>query len=146
MERRNFIKSACITCGAALTLALLENCAGNEDPKPAGSSNNPGTNPPSGTFTLDLNSSQNNALKNVGGYVYQNRVIIINTASGYVALSAACTHNGCTVSYASSANRLNCPCHGGAFDINGNVVAGPPPTPLKKYTVSVNENILTITS
>ncbi|TDI85191.1 MAG: hypothetical protein E2O78_04900 [Caldithrix sp.] len=33
-----------------------------------------------------------------------------------------------------------CPCHDGVFDVNGNVVSGPPPRPLQKYEVDVDEN------
>jgi Rieske Fe-S protein len=31
-----------------------------------------------------------------------------------------------------------CPCHGGAYDRDGRVVAGPPPQPLQRLAVRVN--------
>ena len=100
---------------------------------------------PTVNFTLDLSSSANASLTNVGGHVYSNGVIVVkSTVNTYAALSQACTHQGCTVNYSSSGNRFVCPCHGGEFDINGNVVAGPPPSSLKKYTVTQNGSILTI--
>jgi Rieske Fe-S protein len=39
-----------------------------------------------------------------------------------------------------------CPCHGGAFDINGNVTLGPPPKPLERLDVEVTGNRLYIRS
>lgn len=46
------------------------------------------------------------------------------------ALSATCTHLGCRVRWDAEHKRLECPCHGGAYDAQGAVVAGPPPKPL----------------
>jgi cytochrome b6-f complex iron-sulfur subunit len=52
-----------------------------------------------------------------------------------VGLSAACTHIHCILTWDEREQRLLCPCHNGAFDVNGNVVGGPPPRPLKRYQV-----------
>jgi Rieske Fe-S protein len=46
------------------------------------------------------------------------------------ALSATCTHLGCQVRWDTETTTFRCPCHGGVFDAQGNVVAGPPPRPL----------------
>jgi Rieske Fe-S protein len=48
------------------------------------------------------------------------------------ALSATCTHLGCRVGWDAKAARFRCPCHGGVFDAQGNVVEGPPPRPLDR--------------
>jgi Rieske Fe-S protein len=48
------------------------------------------------------------------------------------ALSATCTHLGCRVRWDAKAARFRCPCHGGVFDAQGNVVEGPPPRPLDR--------------
>jgi Rieske Fe-S protein len=42
------------------------------------------------------------------------------------ALSATCTHLGCQVRWDASTTHFRCPCHGGVFDAQGNVVSGPP--------------------
>jgi cytochrome b6-f complex iron-sulfur subunit len=96
-------------------------------------------------FTLDLSSSANAALLSPGGYVIANggNVIVMNRASVYKALSLICTHNGCTVSYSPS-RAFVCPCHGGTYDVNGNVTGGPPPAPLTSYTVTQVGTVLTI--
>ena len=54
-----------------------------------------------------------------------------------VALPATCTHLRCVLQWDRASGRLVCPCHAGAFDLNGNVVAGPPPRPLKPLRVDV---------
>lgn len=50
-----------------------------------------------------------------------------------VGYSAVCTHLACAVLWRADDNRLECPCHDGAFDpATGEVLAGPPPRPLPK--------------
>lgn len=44
------------------------------------------------------------------------------------AISAVCTHLGCTVKLASTG--FDCPCHGSKFDKEGQIISGPPPRPL----------------
>jgi cytochrome b6-f complex iron-sulfur subunit len=50
------------------------------------------------------------------------------------ALSARCTHEGCTVQYVPGDSVIWCACHNGRFDLDGRVIAGPPPRPLEKYS------------
>lgn len=59
----------------------------------------------------------------------------------WVALTAVCTHLGCTVQYEPQANRIHCACHGGIYDPRtGANVSGPPPKPLKLFKVAVGED------
>lgn len=60
----------------------------------------------------------------------------------YVAMSNICTHLGCRVRWISEQDEFFCPCHNGVFDIEGNVVAGPPPHPLDRYDVKVENDQL----
>jgi cytochrome b6-f complex iron-sulfur subunit len=64
-------------------------------------------------------------------------VIVINTADGYHALSAVCTHLGCIVFWNEQKQAIACPCHAGFFNTNGGVISGPPPAPLETYRVEV---------
>jgi cytochrome b6-f complex iron-sulfur subunit len=58
----------------------------------------------------------------------------------WVAMTAVCTHLGCTVQYEPQADRIHCACHGGVYNpYTGANVSGPPPKPLKLFKVSVNE-------
>ncbi len=63
---------------------------------------------------------------------------IVRTANGeLVALPAICTHRHCVLDWKPKTATLLCPCHGGSFDLNGNVLGGPPPRPLRTLTVTV---------
>lgn len=54
----------------------------------------------------------------------------------WFALSAICTHmNTCQLDWVEERRELVCPCHGGAFDLYGNVVQGPPSVPLRSFGV-----------
>lgn len=55
----------------------------------------------------------------------------------FAAFSLVCTHLGCIVKWEPQKNDFHCPCHAGKFDTNGQVTAGPPPSPLTKYKVVV---------
>jgi Rieske Fe-S protein len=65
--------------------------------------------------------------------------ILIRTADGaYHAYGQKCTHLACPVYYAREHQRLECPCHEGAFDATtGNVLYGPPPRPLDTIELEV---------
>lgn len=56
---------------------------------------------------------------------------------GVVCIDPACTHLGCRVRYQEANHRFVCPCHGGVFSEAGDVVSGPPPKPLEKHPVKV---------
>jgi Rieske Fe-S protein len=49
------------------------------------------------------------------------------------ALSAKCTHEGCTVQYKADESIVWCACHNGRFDVDGRVLSGPPPRALATY-------------
>jgi Rieske Fe-S protein len=64
--------------------------------------------------------------------------VLVHLDSGdFVAYSAVCTHQGCTVAYKNG--QLACPCHGSVFDpANGAaVVTGPAQRPLPELSVRV---------
>ena len=64
--------------------------------------------------------------------------ILINTPQGELkAFSAVCTHLNCTVQYDQNDSIIWCACHNGKYDLNGQVISGPPPRPLEAYQVNV---------
>ena len=57
----------------------------------------------------------------------------------WIAMTAVCTHLGCTVQYEAHADRIHCSCHGGVYNAyTGANVSGPPPKPLTLYKVKVD--------
>ncbi len=56
----------------------------------------------------------------------------------FIAFAVNCSHLGCPVRWEAQAELFMCPCHGGVYYKDGTVAAGPPPKPLTKYQVRVN--------
>jgi len=46
---------------------------------------------------------------------------------------ATCTHAECEVGYLADENRIYCGCHKAYYDIDGQVLSGPPPRPLRQF-------------
>ncbi|HBH96679.1 MAG TPA: plastoquinol--plastocyanin reductase [Candidatus Omnitrophica bacterium] len=64
--------------------------------------------------------------------------LLIHTSQGRLkAFSAVCTHLNCTVQYDQHDEVIWCACHNGKFDLNGQVISGPPPRPLESYQVNL---------
>jgi menaquinol-cytochrome c reductase iron-sulfur subunit len=59
-------------------------------------------------------------------------------------LSNRCTHLSCRVRYNEEAQTYNCPCHDAKFDIDGEVIYGPPPEPLEKFAHKIEDGVLLI--
>lgn len=57
-----------------------------------------------------------------------------------VALSSVCTHMGCNVAWSSGERAFVCPCHGGRYNDEGKVTSGPPPRPLRRHAVRVEDD------
>jgi len=62
-------------------------------------------------------------------------VVLIRSGDTVTAVSAKCTHQGCTV--APRGDVLACPCHGSTFDLAGKVTNGPADDPLAPVPVRV---------
>jgi len=62
----------------------------------------------------------------------------------WVALSSRCMHLGCPVRYVVAAQRFICPCHGGVYDFEGQVIGGPPVRPLDRFQTRVRADKLEI--
>lgn len=71
-------------------------------------------------------------------------VIIRPNEQEIYALSAVCTHLGCVVKWNETGKELFCPCHGGRFDVKGNVLGGPPPRPLPAFTATLDNEYIVV--
>jgi menaquinol-cytochrome c reductase iron-sulfur subunit len=60
----------------------------------------------------------------------------------FVVYNLHCTHVGCPVNWSPPAKRFFSPCHGGVFDADGRVLSGPPPRPLDRYEIKIENGIL----
>jgi Rieske Fe-S protein len=58
-------------------------------------------------------------------------------------LDSTCTHLGCRTRFNPESKLIECPCHGGVYDAAGNVVSGPPPSPLQRLPARIeNDEVL----
>jgi len=68
--------------------------------------------------------------------------ILVRLLDGtYQAFGQKCSHLSCPVYFAREQQRLECPCHEGAFDARtGTVLHGPPPRPLDVVQLELRSN------
>ncbi len=88
---------------------------------------------------LSIDLDQVPKLKEIGGHITirlmnQDVLLLRDSEKSLRIINARCTHKGCTVKYSEKDNRLECPCHGSQYDLNGNVLRGPAPRPLTTYS------------
>lgn len=79
------------------------------------------------------------------------RTFVVREEQGsFYALSAVCTHLGCTTKWSDSGAAgkpdavISCPCHGSLFNKYGEVLQGPAPRALDKYRVQLEDDKLVI--
>ena len=80
----------------------------------------------------------------VKGKERKTRVFIVSSPEGPTVFSAVCSHLGCLVNYHKEKNEFVCPCHGGRYDLSGKNIAGPPPAPLTKLPIKVQQGELMV--
>lgn len=59
------------------------------------------------------------------------QVYVLRSQEGFWSLSSVCTHLGCITRHQPGAKVIACPCHGSRFSLEGDVLAGPAPRPLR---------------
>jgi nitrite reductase/ring-hydroxylating ferredoxin subunit len=148
VDRRGFLTAA----GAASLAALLVSaCGGGSagDPVgPGGGIGSGGGGGGGGALPTGISRNDNTLLIDVGvvsslqsanGFVIVSdpATVVINVGDDtFRAFTAVCTHSGCLVNNVAS-GRINCVCHGSAFDANGGqVLRGPATRPLRSFPVS----------
>ncbi len=92
-------------------------------------------------FAIPLDNAEK--LKTVGGSVMlkvkdTNILFIRDSETTIRALDPVCTHLGCIVGFNGKAKRIDCPCHGSKYDLDGKVIHGPAAKPLKTYEASIS--------
>ncbi len=73
-------------------------------------------------------------------YIEARRIFIWRRGNDFYAMSAVCTHLGCTVKPAATtggAAEFHCPCHGSRYREDGTNYAGPAPRPLDRFRMEM---------
>lgn len=65
--------------------------------------------------------------------------VLTSDSRNFIAMSNICTHLGCRVRWIEDQGQFFCPCHNAVFAKDGSVVSGPPPRPLDRFEVKVEE-------
>lgn len=110
------------------------------------SSNNEGitTVPTTVDFIIDISTG---SLATDGGFLVSKNIVVARVdATTFLAVAAACTHEGTNVNYVSASKTFHCPNHGANFSSTGNHLNGPGTGNLKQYNVSLSGNSLRIYS
>jgi Rieske Fe-S protein len=64
-------------------------------------------------------------------------IILLKVEGRIRAFSGICTHESCELGWNQRQQLIRCPCHGSAFDTDGQVKMGPAERALEEYPVSV---------
>ena len=71
-------------------------------------------------------------------FVEKHAIFIYRDHEAIRAVSAVCTHLGCTIQR--TTDGFECPCHGSCYSNNGEVISGPAPSPLSWYSLEKAPN------
>lgn len=137
MERRDFLSTLGVGAAAVLTLGCFNSCSKEDSEVPT-----------EVDFTINLDDAANAALKNTGGFVVRNSVVVARTIDDtYAAATVVCAHEGQRrIIYNDIANEWNCDVHGARFNIDGSRVNNVASRNLRVYNTSLEGNILRIFS
>jgi cytochrome b6-f complex iron-sulfur subunit len=154
VSRGRFIRlGAALGVGAA-GASVLAACGGSGGGQAGGGSDGGGSGEGSATPSADATGGATEKASSGGGGIASvsevrpgsaakfedagNPAVLVHLENGdFVAYSAVCTHQGCTVAY--NDGQLACPCHGSIFDPadGAAVVNGPAQQPLPEIPVEV---------
>jgi cytochrome b6-f complex iron-sulfur subunit len=124
------VASGCQQQGSSLPTATTSSCGAGE--------------------CIDLTDTANKELTSTGGAMLVDMagdtiMVVRISETQVVALSAICTHAGCSMDYSSAQQLLDCGCHGSQFTTDGKVVRGPATRALRVYSVTMASNTITVT-
>ena len=77
-------------------------------------------------------------------YVRRGSTDLGEDPASYIAISTRCAHLGCPVRFVQAAGNFICPCHGGVYGFQGEVIGGPPVRPLDRFQTRVTDRLVEI--
>ncbi len=69
-------------------------------------------------------------------FIAEKSIFLVRNGGSFKALSAVCTHLGCTPRWIEEEGVFECPCHGSIFSDKGVAVSGPAPGSLPWYDLT----------
>jgi cytochrome b6-f complex iron-sulfur subunit len=132
MDRKEFLTLFGAGAAALLYTSCLTGCQATDNPVSV---------PTNVDFTIDLTSS---LTKNGDSLVKSGVIVGRISATSFVAVSVACTHQGQPVVFQTS--QFYCPSHGSSFSTSGAVTRGPANSALKQYKTTITGTSLRVFS
>jgi nitrite reductase/ring-hydroxylating ferredoxin subunit len=141
MNRKEFLKSIGATAAFAITATCLGGCTGGEGDL------FPVENTQTGVLlTLDLADATTSSLKNNGGYLIKNNIIVAKDLTGnYVAATVICSHEQ-KKQIIFRNGEYYCTSHGARFNLAGAGLNKDASAGLKIYNTRLEGNTLTISA
>lgn len=132
MDRKEFLAQLGLGGSAIFAAACMQSCSKTDNVSNV-------------DFTLDLTSNAYAALKTAGGYIINQGVIVaLTTNNAYLAVSAACPHEGVTVQFKAGQNQFYCAAHSSYFSSTGSRISGPAQRGLTQFKTTLTGNNLRV--
>lgn len=152
-SRRAFLRTASASAVMAVLGLPVAGCSdgnptGVEPPDEEPPDDNNGVTIDGDQVIIDLTADATQALTNEGGFLLISaaNVMAVNVDGSTIrAFTSTCTHQQCTINSFTN-DTFMCPCHGSAFNTNGEVVQGPASQALTEFSVSQSDDTVTITT
>ena len=144
MERKDFLRTLGAGAAFALTFPCLQGCSKDDE-------NGDKVETPTGIdFTIDLNSTEGQALAENGSFILKELVVVVKDLDGnFVAATQICSHESYDqVRYLTNDGGIfYCDVHGSRFALDGeplNQVDSTTAKPLKIYNTELKGDILRV--
>ncbi|GAB19011.1 putative iron-sulfur protein [Gordonia effusa NBRC 100432] len=133
VTRRRFVAGTGVAVGVTAVALAVSSC-GSDDSESTTTSDTQAS-PPSTSAAAGVLAPL--ADVPVGGGIIVGDTVLTQATAGKVAgFSATCTHSGCKLSGVTD-GKIDCPCHGSKFNLDGTVANGPAKTSLPAVAVQV---------
>ncbi|PQJ76043.1 Rieske 2Fe-2S domain-containing protein [Polaribacter gangjinensis] len=145
MNRKEFLKSIGVSAAFAITYSCLGGCSTPVDDIFLETPQSPQTPQTSSSLLkIDLSDPASISLKNNGGYLIKNNILVAKNLNGnYVAATVVCSHDNLKRLIFKN-GEYYCTAHGARFDVFGKGLNSKASRGIKIYKTSVSENILTV--